>query len=108
LDIRCLNGRPIPDIFTKVIHDDDREWVFQQTRTSTRTGKEVDYEYRIIDAAGKFTGFGIEAVLIHDRHGNVVGREGVMLDITERKLIRRRTCGSAKNDFATSSKTPAT
>jgi len=33
-----------PDIFVKVIHPDDRVWVFQQTTDSTRTGEEVDYE----------------------------------------------------------------
>ena len=76
-----------PDIFTKVIHDDDREWVFQQTRLSTRSGKEVDYEYRIIDAAGKIHWVRDRGCLINDAKGNVVGREGVMLDITDRKLV---------------------
>ena len=76
-----------PDIFTKVIHQDDREWVFQQTQLSTRTGKEVDYEYRIIDAAGRVHWVRDRGCLIHDRQGTVVGREGVMLDITNRKLV---------------------
>ncbi|MFL6466964.1 MAG: PAS domain S-box protein, partial [Pyrinomonadaceae bacterium] len=76
-----------PDIFTKVIHEEDREWVFQQTKLSTRSGKEVDYEYRIIDAGGRIHWVRDRGCLIRDVHGNVVGREGVMLDVTDRKLV---------------------
>jgi diguanylate cyclase (GGDEF)-like protein/PAS domain S-box-containing protein len=76
-----------PNIFVKVIHPDDREWVFQQTKLSTRTGKEVDYEYRMIDAKGKQIWVRDRGCLIRDKRGNVVGREGVMIDITQQKLI---------------------
>ncbi len=76
-----------PDIFVKVIHDDDREWVFQQTRASTRSGKEVDYEYRVIDAEGKLHWVRDRGCIIRDKQGKVICREGVMLDITDRKLI---------------------
>ena len=76
-----------PDIFLKVIHEDDREWVFGQTKDSTETGKEVDYEYRMIDAAGKQIWVRDRGCLIHDKTGKVIGREGVMIDITDQKLI---------------------
>lgn len=78
-----------PYIFVKVIHPDDREWVFRQTTQSTKTGKEVDYEYRIIDANGEVHWVRDRGCLIRDRSGKVVCREGVMLDITDRKLIQQ-------------------
>jgi len=74
-----------PQIFLKVIHPDDREWVFQQTTQSTITGEEVDYEYRIIDAKGETHWVHDRGCLIRDKHGSIVCREGVMLDITVRK-----------------------
>ncbi|MFX6483970.1 PAS domain-containing protein, partial [Acinetobacter baumannii] len=36
-----------PEMWIKVIHPEDREWVFNATVQSTETGSEVDYEYRI-------------------------------------------------------------
>src|SRR5215213_2433189 len=76
-----------PDIFVKVIHEDDQDWVFQQTRLSTSTGKEVDYEYRMTDASGKQIWVRDRGCLMHDERGEVIGREGIMIDITRQKHI---------------------
>ena len=76
-----------PEIFMKVIHEDDREWVFQQTKASTRSGEEVDYEYRMIEANGKLIWVRDRGCLIYGKKGEVIGREGVMIEITEQKLI---------------------
>ncbi len=74
-----------PDVWLKVIHPDDKEWVFDQTTYSTDTGEEVDYEWRLVDALGKVHWVRDRGCLIRDKNGNVMCREGVMLDITERK-----------------------
>lgn len=74
-----------PDIWVRVIHPDDREWVFKQTTASTLSGKEVDYEYRIFDADGNMLWVRDRGCLIKDDSGNVICREGIMLDITVRK-----------------------
>ncbi len=74
-----------PDIWLRVIHPDDREWVIQQTAESDITGGEVDYEYRIIDEKGDLHWVRDRGCLILDNDGKVVCREGVMLDITARK-----------------------
>lgn len=74
-----------PDIWRRVIHKDDQQWVFNKTTASTRTGEEVDYEYRIIDSKGEIHWVQDCGCLIRDGRGRVVGREGVMLDITARK-----------------------
>lgn len=74
-----------PEIWQQVIHPDDREWVFRQTDASTESGEEVDYEYRIIDAVGQLHWVRDRGCLIRDKEGNVLYREGVILDITDRK-----------------------
>lgn len=74
-----------PDIWLRVIHPDDKDRVFSQTDASTRSGEEVDYEYRIIDARGEHRWVRDRGCLIHDENGEVHWREGVIIDITERK-----------------------
>ncbi len=74
-----------PDIWLRVIHPDDREWVIRQTADSARSGGEVDYEYRIIDAHEELHWVRDRGCLILDGNGKVVCREGVMLDITVQK-----------------------
>jgi diguanylate cyclase (GGDEF)-like protein/PAS domain S-box-containing protein len=74
-----------PDIWLRVIHPEDRNWVFNQTTMSTRTGEEVDYEWRLVDASGMVHWVRDRGCLIRDKNGDVLCREGIMLDITERK-----------------------
>ncbi|MER3431642.1 MAG: hypothetical protein C4324_11505 [Blastocatellia bacterium] len=90
----CRFGYPIeqwtsdPQMWLRVIHPEDRDWVFRETVASTETGNEVDYEYRIIDAAGKLHWVRDRGCLIRNESGNIVCREGVIIDITERKLAQ--------------------
>lgn len=77
--------RTDPEIWLKVIHPEDRDWVFSQTDASTQSGEEVDYEYRIIDANGQLHWVRDRGCLIRDKKDRVLYREGVMLDITDRK-----------------------
>lgn len=74
-----------PRMWLRVIHPDDREWVFAQTTESTETGKEVDYEYRILHRDGSPRWVRDRGCLIRNKSGNVVCREGIILDITRQK-----------------------
>ncbi len=74
-----------PQMWIRAIHKDDREWVFSETCVSTVTDKEVDYEYRIVDARGDIHWVRDRGCLIRNAAGDVVCREGVILDITDRK-----------------------
>lgn len=74
-----------PDMWRKVIHADDQERVFSQTDASSRSGEEVDYEYRIIDAKGEMHWVRDRGCQIYDETGEVHWREGVILDITDQK-----------------------
>jgi diguanylate cyclase (GGDEF)-like protein/PAS domain S-box-containing protein len=75
-----------PLIWLKVIHPDDRENVFSQTISSTRTGKEVEYEYRIIAADGRVHWVHDRGSLIRDEHGKILHRQGVIFDVTKQKI----------------------
>jgi diguanylate cyclase (GGDEF)-like protein/PAS domain S-box-containing protein len=77
-----------PEMWIKVIHPEDREWVFNATVQSTETGSEVDYEYRIFDAGGRLHWVRDRGCLIRNENGNIVCREGVIIDITEQKLAQ--------------------
>ncbi|HMO82444.1 MAG TPA: PAS domain S-box protein [Pyrinomonadaceae bacterium] len=74
-----------PEIWLRVIHPEDRERVFDETVVSTKSGEHVDYEYRVIDAAGRVRWVRDRGSLIRDDYGNVIYREGVMLEVTVRK-----------------------
>ncbi len=84
-------GYPLDDwlndneMWVRVIHPEDRAWVFEQTRASTASGEEVEYEYRIVDAGGMIHWVHDRGCLIRNANGNVVCREGVIIDITDRK-----------------------
>jgi len=74
-----------PEMWVRVIHPDDRDWVFDQTTASTESGEEVDYEYRVVDAHGNIHWVRDRGCLIRNEAGEVVCREGVILDVTDRK-----------------------
>src|SRR5215213_7803259 len=74
------------DIWLKVIHKDDRPWVFDETVDSTRTGKIVQYEYRVIAADGTARWVRDRGCLIRDQYGKVTHRQGVIADITVSRL----------------------
>ncbi len=75
-----------PNIWLRVIHPEDVESVFTQTTASTESGNDVDYEYRIVDANGRTYWVRDIGCLIRDTNGKVFCREGVILDICDRKL----------------------
>jgi diguanylate cyclase (GGDEF)-like protein/PAS domain S-box-containing protein len=75
-----------PEIWLRVIHPEDQSWVFSETDFSTNTGEEVEYEYRIIDAAGRVRWMHDRGCLIRAADGTITHRQGVIFDITSQKL----------------------
>lgn len=78
-----------PEMWLRAVHPEDREWVFAQTLASTQSGEEVDYEYRIVDSLGMIHWVRDRGCIIRNDQGNVVCREGVILDITDRKSVEQ-------------------
>jgi diguanylate cyclase (GGDEF)-like protein/PAS domain S-box-containing protein len=75
-----------PDIWINVIHIEDRDRIFNETVDSTRTGKNVQYEYRVTGADGTVRWVRDRGCLIRDKDGKVTHRQGVIADITLNKL----------------------
>ena len=78
-----------PDIWVRVIHEDDRERIFDETVDSTNTGKNAQYEYRVIAADGTVRWVRDRGCLIRDAGGKVTHRQGVIVDITLSKLAEQ-------------------
>ena len=85
-------GYPLEDwrrnseMWVSVLHPEDRDWVLAETAKAVAEDMSTDYEYRIINKNG-------DVVWIHDRGSSVISedgktvcRQGVLLDITKRKI----------------------
>jgi len=78
-----------PDFWIRVIHEDDRQRVFEETEDSTRTGRIVEYEYRVRAADGTVHWVHDSGCLIRNAEGKVTHRQGVISDITSSKLAEQ-------------------
>ena len=78
-----------PDFWVRVIHEDDRKRVFEETVDSTNTGKNAQYEYRVIAADGTVHWVRDRGCMIRDADGNITHRQGVIVDITLSKLAEQ-------------------
>ncbi len=74
-----------PDLWTSLLHPDDRKWVMRETREKMLQNRETEYEYRIIDREGKIRWIYDKGRFIFDQKNNPISWQGIMLDITERK-----------------------
>lgn len=74
-----------PDIWDRIIHEDDQERVLGDTRKAIREGKSVDMEYRIRCRNGSIMWVRDRSCFIRNRDGSPLAWQGVILDITERK-----------------------
>jgi PAS domain S-box-containing protein len=76
-----------PELFVKILHDDDRERVLQEVvRTNASTEPFVE-EYRMIARDGRVVWVRDAAVAIRDARGVPAESQGYLLDITDRKVV---------------------
>ena len=76
------------DTWVNAVHPDDRERVLQETKTAVSTSGETDYEYRLVAKDGKNFWVRDRGCFVRDEQGKAVCWQGVMVDITERKLAK--------------------
>jgi PAS domain S-box-containing protein len=74
-----------PDIWTELLHPDDREIELAAHDLHTETGEPWRREYRLIAADGRVVWVRDQAVLLHQLDGRPRTWQGVMLDITAQK-----------------------
>jgi diguanylate cyclase (GGDEF)-like protein/PAS domain S-box-containing protein len=75
-----------PDIWDRIIHEEDRERVLVGTRAAIAAGEGIDFEYRINGADGSIFWVRDRSCFIKDKQGKNLCWQGVILDVTTRKL----------------------
>jgi diguanylate cyclase (GGDEF)-like protein/PAS domain S-box-containing protein len=87
-----------PAFFLKLLHPGDRERVLAENERTNRSGEPFDMEYRLISRDGRTVWVRDEAVLVKDETGRPLYWQGVMIDVTERKVLERRLRHQALHD----------
>jgi PAS domain S-box-containing protein len=80
----------IPGFWTQVVHPDDLERVRAESERTFLSGEPYSQEYRLIAADGRTVWFRDDAVLIEDGDGRPSHWHGVMVDVTEQRLVEDR------------------
>ncbi len=84
------------DLWMKLLHPQDREWVMRETAEAMAAGSETDYEYKVVTRDGSVRWLHDRGRFVRDEMGLATSWLGVMLDITERKSIERALIESEK------------
>ena len=79
-----------PDIWTELLHPDDREIELAAHDLHNETGEPWIQEYRLIASDGRVVWVRDQARLVRDGSGNESTWQGVMLDITSQKDLEER------------------
>ncbi len=74
-----------PGLWARILHPDDREAVLAESNRTNASGDPFDLEYRIITKDGRTTWVHDHASLVDDQYGRP-SWQGVLIDITERKM----------------------
>lgn len=90
-----------PELFVEQLHPDDRELVLAELRRTNETGEPFSMEYRLIARDGRIVWVRDEAVVVSDEAGRLQFWQGIMLDITERKLLEEQLQYQAFHDSLT-------
>jgi len=90
-----------PELWTRHLHDDDRETALATYHAGRRSGEPFTFEYRLIARGGRAVWFRDSAVVIRDDAGRPAFVQGVMLDITDRKHAEEQAAFLAYHDKLT-------
>lgn len=74
------------DIWDRVMHPEDRDRVLNATREAMRKGEGIDFEYRVVCRDGSILWVRDRSCFIKGRDGELLCWQGVILDVTERRL----------------------
>lgn len=79
-----------PDLWVSMLHPDDRERVLKDTEAAMAARRENDYEYRVVGRGGAEHWVHDRGRFVLDDNGKPFCWQGVIIDITERKLAESR------------------
>jgi PAS domain S-box-containing protein len=74
-----------PELFVKLLHPEDREQVLSEHVRANSTGAPFKLEYRLRSRDGRVVWVRDESMVVRDEEGGPLFRQGVLLDITDRK-----------------------
>jgi PAS domain S-box-containing protein len=74
-----------PDLWIRVLHPDDRDWVLARTHAAIAAGEVTEAEYRVVGRDGGVRWLHDRGRLVRDSTGRALYRQGLMVDTTERK-----------------------
>jgi diguanylate cyclase (GGDEF)-like protein/PAS domain S-box-containing protein len=89
------------NIWQETLHPEDREWVLKQTDEAMDSGTETDYEYRIIGKDGTVFWVHDRGHFYRSKNGKRTYWQGLMTDITERKIAQQQLIQKAMFDDLT-------
>ena len=76
--------------WSKALHPDDRERIYEEWYEAAQSGREFALEYRFQSPSGKVTWVSGRAVAMYDDRGERSGYFGTIIDITARKQAEAR------------------
>ena len=100
---RRRSGSPAPTRWTDRLHPDDREAADAAYRRTVQTGEPFEFEYRVIDVAGRTRWFHDEAVAVSTDSGRPDEIHGVIYETTRRReaeqarQVSERALGEAEH-----------
>ena len=74
-----------PELFTRLLHPDDRERVLAAHAHTHETHEPLSIEYRLIARDGQVVHLRDEGVIVLDDHGKPLYLQGYLLDITQQR-----------------------
>ena len=74
-----------PDLWSRILHSDDRERAVAMQRHSIESGEPFALEYRLLTADGRWVWVWDETVLVENQRGEPAYRQGLLQDVTDRK-----------------------
>ena len=84
-----------PELFTRLLHPDDRERVLAAHVHTHETHEPLSLEYRLIARDGRVVQLRDEGVVVLDEHGEPLYLQGYLLDITRAARGASSSCGSS-------------
>jgi PAS domain S-box-containing protein len=79
-----------PILWSKTLHPEDRQRVLTQATDTEQNNESFDMEYRMIARDGHLVWVRDQATVVNDLKGRHQFRQGIILDITERKQAEDR------------------
>ena len=79
-----------PELFVKLLHAEDRESVLAEHTRANKTGAPLTLEYRLMTREGRVVWVCDQSVVVRDEGGKPRFRQGVLLDINDRREAEER------------------